>query len=168
MVVNMKSANDVDLEVLDLATLSWLAGSAANDHLLAAIRKAGHPQLRISHGYVFQLLIAAPRTVGEIAESLGVTQQAASKFVAELTSLGYLAVLSAPTDRRVRRVALSGLGEKAVSDARAARRKLEKKLAAEVGDDVLLTARKALIALLGATGGLEASQRRRARPPNTL
>ena len=164
----MKSATDVDLNLLDLATLSWLAGSAANDHLLAAIRKAGHPQLRISHGYVFQLLIAAPRTVGEIAESLGVTQQAASKFVAELTSLGYLVVLAEPTDRRVRRVVLSALGERAVSDARAARRKLEKKLATAVGEDVLLTARKALIALLEATGGLEASQRRRARPPNIL
>jgi len=65
-------------------------------------------------------------------------------------------------------VALSALGEKAVSDARAARRKLEKKLATAVGEDVLLTARKALIALLEATGGLEASQRRRARPPNIL
>lgn len=158
----------VDLEALDLSTLSWLAGSAGNDYLLAAIRKAGHPQLRISHGYVFQLLISAPRTVGEIADGLGVTQQAASKVVAELASLGYLALLSEPADRRVRRVALSSLGERAVSDARAARRKLENKLTAKVGESGMLTARKALISLLGASGGLEAARRRRAKPPTIL
>ena len=157
--------SDIDVETLDLATLSWLAGSAANVHLLAAIRAAGHPHLRISHGYVFQLLLDGPRTVGEIAAGLGVTQQAASKVVAELSSLSYLTQTADPADRRVRRIALSPLGEKSVAAARAARRTLESKLTRKLGPATMRTARRALVALLDAAGGLESVQRRRARPP---
>src|SRR6478672_2249634 len=47
----------VDLHALDLATLAWLAGSAANEHLLQQLRAAGHPDIRIAHGYVFQHLL---------------------------------------------------------------------------------------------------------------
>jgi DNA-binding MarR family transcriptional regulator len=159
--------SDVDLGSLDLATTSWLAGSAANDYLLAAVRNAGHPHLRISHGYVFQRLIEAPQTIGEIAEGLGVTQQAASKAVGELTSLGYLTVLPDPLDRRIRRVTLSSLGQEAVSTARRARRDLETRLAAEIGETALMTARSALRALLHLTGGSDAARRRRVKPPST-
>lgn len=157
--------SDVDLASLDLATTSWLAGSAANDYLLAAIREAGHPHLRISHGYVFQLLIDAPKTIGEIAEGLGVTQQAASKAAAELTRLGYLDTLADPQDRRIRRVTLSARGRNAVSDARRARQDLEALLASEIGASEVHTARSALGALLRLTGGLDAARCRRVKPP---
>ena len=159
---------DVDLETLDLATLSWLAGSAGNEHLLSAIRAAGHPQLRVSHGYVFQLLIEGPLTVGEIADGLGVTQQAASKVVLELTSLGYLSALADTADRRVRRVVLSDRGKTAVADARAARRRLEKRLSAAIGASGMRAARRALITLLEASGGLAAARQRRAKPTSLL
>lgn len=156
---------DVDLEKLDVATLSWLAGSAGNEYLLAAIRSAGHPQLRISHGYVFQLLMEAPRTVGEIAEGLAVTQQAASKVVSELISFGYLVELPDPLDRRIKRIALSDQGHRAVADARAARMKLEKRLSSLVGPTSMRAVRKTLISLLEASGGLDSARRRRVKPP---
>src|SRR5690606_34201186 len=105
---------EVDPTALDLATLSWLAGSAANEHLLAAIRKAGHPDLRISHGYVFQMLIGGPTSISALAEQLGMTQQGASKVVAELTALGYLTAQPSPLDRRIRQIALSRRGEGAI------------------------------------------------------
>ena len=158
---------DVEPSELDLATMSWLAGSAANDYLLAAIRGAGHPQLRISHGYVFQLLIDGPRTIGEIAEGLGVTQQAASKTVGELTSLGYLAVVADRRDRRIRRVTLSDRGQDAVSAARLARQALDDRLAAEIGARGMQTAQSALGALLDLTGGRDAVRRRRVKPPSS-
>jgi len=165
VVVNTRNdMEEVDLEALDLATLSWLTGSAANEFLLQAIRSAGHPQLRISHGYVFQLLVDGPRAIGEIAQDLGVTQQAASKSVAELTSLGYLSSVQDEQDARVRRVALSNAGRKAVTDARAARAKLERKLVKALGTNTVQTARKALIKLLEASGGVEAARQRRSRP----
>ncbi len=158
----------VDLDALDLATLSWLAGSSANEYLLASIRKSGHPQLRISHGYVFQLLIGRPMTIGEIAEGLGVTQQAASKSVTELSGLGYVTLTVDSDDKRVKRVALSDLGQDAVAAARAARRKLQRKLAAELGESSMLQAHRCLVALLKAAGGVADIQRRRVRPPRTV
>ena len=43
-----------------------------------------HPELRYSHGFVFQQLVEGPRAVGEVAENLGVTSQAVSKAAREL------------------------------------------------------------------------------------
>lgn len=157
--------SEVDPHSLDLATLSWLAGSAANEFLLAAIRAAGHPQLRISHGYVFQLLIGGPKNIGVLATELGVTQQAASKVVAELTAFGYLTALASPTDRRVRQIALSKRGEGAIAVARAARADLDAKLRATLDDETIAGARSALAALLEATGGTETTRHRRVRQP---
>lgn len=157
---------EVDPYVLDLATLSWLAGSAANEFLLAAIRAAGHPHLRISHGYVFQLLVGGPKSIGAIAEQMGVTQQAASKAVAELTGLGYLSTVPCSTDRRVRRIALSKRGEEALEAARLARADLDARLLSTLGAETIAGARRALSALLDATGGMEATIQRRVRAPN--
>lgn len=161
----MRDMSNLDPGDIDLATLSWLAGSAANDYLLAAIRAAGHPRLRLSHGYVFQLLIEGPRTIGEIAEGLGVTQQAASKTVGELVSLRYVASIPDEADRRIRRVALSTRGERAVADARAARARLEEKLRAAIGPQAMRAARTALLSVLEMSGGLDATRQRRVRPP---
>ena len=157
--------SEVEPHSLDLATLSWLAGSAANEFLLAAIRAAGHPQLRISHGYVFQLLIGGPKNIGVLAQELGVTQQAASKVVAELTAFGYLTALPSPKDRRIRQIALSKGGEDAVMAARAARAGLDARLRATIDAETIAGAQRALTALLEATGGMETTRHRRVRPP---
>jgi DNA-binding MarR family transcriptional regulator len=157
--------SDVDLSSLDLPTLAWLAGSAANEYLLARIRAGGHPDVRISHGYVFQYLLSGPRSIGELAELLAVTQQAASKSVLELESLGYVVRSADLRDSRVRRVELSALGRKVIERGRAARASLEGKLEAEVGVRTMNAARRALVALLEETGGVEAVRARRVRPP---
>lgn len=156
---------EVDPLALDLATLSWLAGGAANEYLLAAIRMAGHPHLRISHGYVFQMLIGGPKSIGALAEQLGVTQQAASKVVAELTGFGYLTALPSATDRRIRQIALSKRGEEALEAARSARAELDSRLLATLDAETMAGARRALAALLDATGGMEATRQRRVRAP---
>lgn len=156
--------SSVDLETLDIATLSWLAGSAANEHLLELIQAAGHANLRISHGYVFQLLIDGPKTIGEIAAGLGFTQQAASKQVAELDTLGYLEIVQDETDGRIRRVALSIHGKSAVAAARSARAELETRLSETVGLAAISAARNVLLNLLETTGGFKAARHRRARP----
>jgi DNA-binding MarR family transcriptional regulator len=154
----------VDLETLDIPTLSWLAGSAANAYLLDAIRAAGHPHLRISHGYVFQLLIDGPKTVGEIAKGLGFTQQAASKQVVELNALGYLDTIDDESDGRIRRVALSATARTAVTAARSARSELEKRLLKNMGPTALAATRSALANLLEIAGGIEAAKHRRVKP----
>lgn len=122
-------------------------------------------KLRNSHGYVFQYLLSGPRTVGELAELLGVTQQAASKVVVELEGLGYVERQADGDDKRVRHIALTKRGVAVVEKGRAARAGLEAQLVKAVGHPVLNTARTALIALLTEVGGLEAVSKRRVKPP---
>lgn len=156
----------LDPRTLDLATLAWLAGSSANDHLLRAIRGTKHPKVRNGHGYVFQHLLGGPRTVGELAGLLAVTQQAASKVVVELEGLGWVERQADATDKRIRRVALTAQGMALVERGRAARAALEAQLRKALGPKALTAARNALVVLLETTGGLDAVARRRVKPPS--
>ena len=49
-----------------------LLGEVLNAEILERMR-AEHPDVRYSHGFVFQQLVEGPRPVGEVAENLGVT-----------------------------------------------------------------------------------------------
>ncbi|WP_346135334.1 MarR family winged helix-turn-helix transcriptional regulator [Lentzea roselyniae] len=146
----------VDLMRLDLATLAHLAGSSANDAVLARLHEIGHTGVRVSHGYVIQHLIEGAPTVSELGELLGVTQQAASKQLLELERLGYVERVPDPADSRVRRARLTGRGRRLVEDSRRLRRELD-----VPGDEV---AKRALIRLLDATGGTEKVLKRRVVP----
>ena len=149
-------------EELDLPTLATLAGAAANQHLLRRLRNDGYAGVRISHGYVIQNLIDESPTVGELADRLGVTQQAASKTVAEMEALRLVTRVPDPADSRVRRVRLTAQGQALLAAGRAARAELERAVSADVGD--LEAARRALVSLLEHTGELAAVTRRRVRP----
>jgi|SRR5829696_5466327 len=153
---------DLNPEDLDLPTLAALAGSAANQHLLRRLRNNGYAGVRTSHGYVIQNLIDESPTVGELADRLGVTQQAASKTVVEMERLGLVARAPDPADSRVRRVTLTSQGHALLGAGRAARAELEQAVGADVGD--LRAARRALVSLLQHTGELAAVTRRRVRP----
>jgi DNA-binding MarR family transcriptional regulator len=150
----------LDPAQLDLPTLAALAGEAANRHLLSRLHAAGFDGIRVSHGYVIQRLVDDEPTVGELAEQLGITQQAVSKSVAELETLGYVRRRVDAADSRVRRVALSERGRAMLARGRADRRALEKSVA---GD--LAAAKEVLVALLEVTGALPDVRTRRARPP---
>ena len=149
-------------EELDLPTLAALAGAAANQHLLRRLRNDGYAGVRTSHGYVIQNLIDESPTVGELADRLGVTQQAASKTVVEMEALRLVARVPDAADSRVRRVQLTDEGRALLAAGRAARAELERAVGADVGD--LGAARRALVSLLEHTGDLAAVTRRRVRP----
>lgn len=151
---------------LDLATLAFVVGTAANEHLLSAVRDAGYPDVRIAHGYVFQRLLEGTPTVGELATALGVTQQAASKSARELERLGYVVRRTDPADGRVTRLELSARGRGAVEAARSARAELERELAALVGDTRVAATRDVLTTLLDHVGGVTRVRRRAVRPPD--
>lgn len=155
----------VQVDAMDVPTLAFLAGVAANEYLLRRLRDRGI-ELRNAHGYVIQHLIEGEPTIGEIAERLEVTQQAASKTVLELEELGYVKRVSDPNDARVRRVALTRAGTRLLEKARADRAQLEASLSAVVGPRALDATRRALMALLEQTGSLGAVESRRAKPPS--
>ena len=158
-----KSTELVEPKSVDLATLSALAGDVSSEYLLQRVRERGHPFVRISHGYVFQHLIDGTPTVGELAQRLGVTQQAASKAVVELEQLGYIVRQGDSVDNRVRRVTLTPAGREVVEAGRDARAVLESRLRELVGPDDLTAAKRAIAVLLDEVGGIEAVRGRRVR-----
>jgi DNA-binding MarR family transcriptional regulator len=93
------------------------------------------------------------------------TQQGASKAVAELERLGYAERLPDPQDARVRRVTLTPRGHEAVAAARRARAALEDRLRQRFGAPALDAARALLADLLDTLGGAAAVRRREVRPP---
>jgi DNA-binding MarR family transcriptional regulator len=149
---------------VDLGTLAWLAGTSANEHLLAALRRATRANVRTGHGYVFQHLLSRPHSVGELAELLSVSQQAVSKVVAELEGLGFVSRAPDAEDKRMRRVALTRKGLALVERSRAARAALEARLVEELGPAAVRDAKRVLVALLRATGGVETVTARRVKP----
>ncbi|APR86378.1 Transcriptional regulator, MarR family protein [Minicystis rosea] len=154
----------VSLESLDVGHLALFVGMAVDAEVIEALKRAGFDSLRQSHGFVVQHLVEGPRTVGEIARLLGITQQAVSKSVRELADTGYVEGVESE-DGRVRRVQLSARGKASVAASRAARRKIEQRLARVCGDEALADARKVLAKALEALGGAEAVRKRRVRPP---
>ncbi len=153
---------ELDPAGLDLPTLAALAGAAANDHVLRRLRDEGFAGVRVSYGYVIQNLIGEQPTLGELATRLGVSQQAASKSVAEMEDLGLVARTADPADSRVRRVGLTDHGRALLSAARTARAELERAVA--VNADDLAAAKRTLVGLLEQTGELGTVSRRRVRP----
>src|SRR6476646_4230851 len=118
---------------LDLVTAVHLAGLALTAEAVRRMHAAGFADLRTAHGFVVQHVVDGPRPVGEIAERMGVTQQAASKSVGELVALGYLERAAHPSDARVRLVGLSERGRSAVATTRRIRLEVEEELTSVLG-----------------------------------
>jgi DNA-binding MarR family transcriptional regulator len=135
-----------------LIDLVSLAGHASDALIMQRLTDAGFPGLRARHGYVFQRLLVAPAGITELATTLGVTQQAMSKTVAELISLGYVEASTHPTDSRRRMLALTAHARASIDEARAARAEFEASIESVVGAERVAAAREALEALLDELG----------------
>lgn len=133
---------------LDLPTLVALASGTVSAQILDALRAAGFDDVRTSHGYLLQLLLGGSPTIGAMAATLGVTQQAVSKSVGELERLGYVRRMTDPIDARARRVELTPRGRELIDAGRAARREAEASVAAVVAPGELAAARRVLAAML--------------------
>jgi DNA-binding MarR family transcriptional regulator len=158
-------ASTVDPAGLDLGYLALFVGHAMNEAVLRTLASRGHGALRTSHGFVFQHLVAGARTIGELAERMAMTQQAASKAVAELERLGYVERTADAGDARVRRIALSARGKAAIAAGRKARAALERRLESRCGVAAITAARRTLAAALEELGGAEAVRARRVVAP---
>jgi len=161
MVVKSKPA---DLFTLDLAYLGQFLGMRVNQLVKEGLHSAGFANVRESHGYVIQHLIESERSITELAARMEVTQQAASKVVAELSSLGILEILPA-ADRRAKIVRLSERGAKAVQLGRQARKRIERRLIQALGSESYELAKSILSLGLETLGGIERIRSRRVQPP---
>src|SRR5215831_8998182 len=91
---------------LDLGYLCLFLGLRVNQLVMEHLKAGGFKDVRESHGYVIQHLIEKERSITELAQRMEVTQQAASKVVAELAELGILDMVPS-ADRRAKKVRLS-------------------------------------------------------------
>lgn len=150
----------VDVATLPLSYLAQFVGGFANRHVRSELKSAGYGDLRESHGYLIQHLLREPHSVGELSKLLGVSQQAASKAVAELTRGGYLDSEQGE-DARVRLVRLSERGRTAVAAGRRIRDKLERRLSGRLGEKRAASLRSGLVELLQELGGTDSVTARR-------
>lgn len=157
--------DDFAIDDADLSLAALFAGWAMADEVQRRIAADGHPGVRFSDGVVFQHLIPGPLTIGELAERLGVTQQAASKAVADLERRGYARREPDPADRRARCVVLTDRARHAIESGRRHRADLHAELERRLGGRRAETTRGALVEIVRELGADVAVRRRRVRPP---
>ena len=100
--------------------------------------------LRQSH---FRLIANVPRagiSVTELAQAMRMSKQACGQFVTQLEATGHLAIRADATDRRVRLVIRTPLGDRTLKAVNARIRRIEREWARRVGADRYATFREVL------------------------
>jgi DNA-binding MarR family transcriptional regulator len=149
----------------DLSLASLFAGWALAGEVQRRLDADGHADLRFADGFVFQHLIPGPLPVTALARRLGVSQQAASKSVADLERRGYVARTSDPADARARLVALTPRAQDAIEGGRRHRAALASELAERLGPRRVEAARRVLVDVVSELGGEPAVRSRMVRAP---
>ncbi|WP_370961786.1 MarR family winged helix-turn-helix transcriptional regulator [Amycolatopsis sp. cg9] len=150
---------------LDLSLTALFAGWAMTDEVQRRLAGQGFEELRFNDGVVIQHVLAAPLSITVLAERMGVTQQAASKAVADLERRGLLRREPSPDDARTKLLHLTGHALAAVEATRVLRQELQEELVAEYGAGRVEDARDLLASVIGRFGGDAAIRGRRVRPP---
>jgi len=108
---------------------------AMNDLLLARLAERGHPQVRASHGLVFQHLDDAGTRVGVLAERAQMTKQSMAELVAHLERHGYVERVADAADGRAKLVRATARGRAVYAIAREVVAEVEARLDARLGAD---------------------------------
>src|SRR4051794_31748091 len=156
---------EVDPQALELSYVSLFAGWVLGSELHRRMVDDGMADLRYTDGTVFQHVLPGPLSITELAGRMGVTQQAASKAVAQLERRGLLERRASPTDARARLLHLTPAGRATIEAGRRYRAVLEDELAAGFGADRVAGARALLAEIITRFGAEEAVRTRRIRPP---
>jgi DNA-binding MarR family transcriptional regulator len=96
----------------NLVTLFLLAAHAMTDELVARITAAGFPQLRASHGRLFENLDPHGTRLSYLAARAQMTHQSMSELYASLEKAGYVERTPDPADGRAKLVCLTPLGRR--------------------------------------------------------
>jgi len=150
---------------LDLSLTALFAGWAMTDEVQRRLAERGYGDLRFNDGVVIQHVLAAPLSITALAERMGVTQQAASKAVADLERRNLIRREPDPADARTKLLHLTEHARNAVEETRALRQELQEELVREYGSERVEDARTLLASIIGRFGGGDAIRGRRVRPP---
>jgi DNA-binding MarR family transcriptional regulator len=148
----------------DFPLAALFAGWALADEQQRRLAADGFGDVRFNDGFVFQHLVDGPVGAAVLAERMAVSQQAASKAIADLEGRGYLQ-RAAADDRRARPVELSPRGRAVVEASRRHRAEIERELGERHGPERVEAARTLLLDVLEATGAATAVRGRRVRGP---
>jgi DNA-binding MarR family transcriptional regulator len=151
-----------DVVLLLQACSNWLG-----DQVLDRVRTEAGDAVRYGDGYVFQHLIPGPMSITALAHRLGVTQQAASKQVADMEARRLVRRRQDPADGRAKLVELSNRGWRVVRAGRAARRELGDQVSAALGERKAAALLRSLRELSDHTGAVEHMAQRRLRPESS-
>lgn len=94
----------------ELPLLLLAAAAEVSRTIQAGVAAAGFTDVRPAHGFAFVRMAPDGATIGELAEHLGVTKQAASQLVDELVGKGYADRNRHPRDARARLITLTERG----------------------------------------------------------
>jgi DNA-binding MarR family transcriptional regulator len=151
---------------LDLSLVSLFAGWALADEVQRRLTLDGFGDARFADGVVFQHLVGGPVTITTLAAKLGVTQQAASKTVADLEARRYVARRTDPDDARAKQVHLADRGHAVIDAARQHRAAVDDELRDSLGDQQVEQARQLLTNVIDTLGGTASIRTRTVRPPH--
>lgn len=149
----------------DLSSVLTILGDRISSLVVEALDGTG---LRHGHGYLLQRLLTGPATASEVAQELGITQQAVSKAVKELVTLGHVELVADGDDRRRRPARLTPQGMNAVETARAARRSIDDRIRSAVGEAAFAETMATLHTAMEVLGISEAVTRRTVPPPSGM
>ncbi|MFF5260311.1 MarR family winged helix-turn-helix transcriptional regulator [Actinomadura viridis] len=114
-----------------------MAFRAAIDEVHAELARAGHPDLRPMHGFVFQAIGPHGTTAVELGQRLGISKQAAGKTVETLERLGYVERAADSRDARRKVVRLTGRGTDSLARSAAAFEGIRARWSEELGEERL-------------------------------
>jgi len=121
---------------------------AMSEELIGRLAARGHPEVRYSHGSVFQYLDDAGTRVSVLAARAQVSKQAMAQLVAHLEAHGYVERVPDPGDRRARLVRTTPRGRAVFSIVRDFVAEVDERLMARLGEAKM----RELRALLGELG----------------
>jgi DNA-binding MarR family transcriptional regulator len=158
----MKYNDRVADEQRDFGILLALAYSTFVDELHAEHRRTGFDDLRRSFGYVFRALDREELSAAQLADRLGVSDQAMTHLIDEMEAKGYVERHRDARDRRVKRLRLAPRGRAALRIARGFHARYERALEDRLGAASAAALRTGLEGLL--EGADEEELARRLRP----
>jgi len=152
----------------DIALLCQVVATATTQRITGDLAGRGYDDVRPTHGYVIQGLLAGDTTSTELAQRLGVSVQAASKTVTELEGAGYVQRVRDAHDGRARNIELTRRGRSMVQRSRTARAAVRDEIVERLGERDARTLAALLREVSEIYGGLDAISDRRVRPTDGL
>jgi DNA-binding MarR family transcriptional regulator len=136
------------VEELDFGVLLGLAYHQFVAELHERLAQEGFTHLRPAFGFAFKVLARESLTTSDLAARLGITPQGAAKIVEEMAAAGYVDRTADPSDKRIRRLALTDRCRSLLEVAHEFHAAYEQALAAELGADRVTALREVLDAIV--------------------